>query len=434
MGRLSIYLKSLTSGLSGKPTKLFYSLSNQVLLVGATFLANIALARTSTETEYGTFVLMYSIFTFLSGVHNALIVEPYTVFASGRYRARFPDYLQLILRVSFVVGLVFAVSLFLLAGAVFVLVPDWFSPTMLGLAAGVLFLLTGALFQRTFYVSLDSRSAARMSAFFFTMVCLCLAGLFYAGAITGLSVFLSLALGWIVVSPMFFRKYPVRPGASRFLSDHPDYWRCHWRYSRWVLATALFFLLLNQGYYWIVVGLLTVEDVAKLRAVQNVVLPVNLIFTSISLLILPRMALIFQQHAMDGLIPFTRQMARAMLGTAVGFAVLIWIIGTPVLHLMYAGKYTDSVHLLYILGLTPIALGLGHVFNDALKAMERPRWVFYAYVAGGGVTLFAGVPLVLNFGLVGAVWGIVASSLAYGLMLIGGFFKCSLVSRADAIY
>src|ERR1700739_3730072 len=62
-----------------------YSLADQALAVGGVFLVNVVLARTQTKEEYGTFVLSYSVFTFLFGVYNAAILEPYTVFGSGRY-------------------------------------------------------------------------------------------------------------------------------------------------------------------------------------------------------------------------------------------------------------------------------------------------------------------------------------------------------------
>ena len=414
--------KLLLSNQSVRATKLFYSLIDQVFSTGAVFLANVVLARAGTMAEYGAFTLTYSIFTFLSGIHNALLLEPYSVFSSGKYRNRFPDYVQLILRSNLIIGLSLSGLIFFLAGILFLLKPEWFSSTMLGLAGSILFLLTGGVFRRIYYAKFDSKSAAHMSVIFFTVVCLGLTGFYYYGKITGLTVFLVLSLGWIVVSPMFLRTYPMGSGSQHFLIDHQDYWVEHWRYSRWVLATALVFQAINQGYYWIVGGLLTVEDVARLKAVQNVVLPMNLIFNSFSLLVLPRMSMTFQQKSVNGLQIIVWKVIMLLLTVAVTFFIWILLFGKEILDLMYSGKYTSSAHLLYIIGLTPIPLMVGNIFNDALKAMEQPKWVFYAYVGGGGVTIALGIPMVHGLGLVGAVWGILASSVAYGLMLFGGFY------------
>src|SRR5215469_18110611 len=69
---------------------------DQGFSVGGMFLANIALARTQTKEEYGIFALTYSVFTFLSGLHNAAILEAYTVYGSGRYHKNFRAYARLL--------------------------------------------------------------------------------------------------------------------------------------------------------------------------------------------------------------------------------------------------------------------------------------------------------------------------------------------------
>src|SRR6266850_2760683 len=82
-----------------------YSFADQGLAVGANFLANVMLARTQSKEEYGMFALSYSLFTFLAGLHNSAILEPYTVYGSGRYRNRFSEYLRLMVRINAFVGL-----------------------------------------------------------------------------------------------------------------------------------------------------------------------------------------------------------------------------------------------------------------------------------------------------------------------------------------
>jgi len=59
--------------------------------------------------------------------------------------------------------------------------------------------------------------------------------------------------------------------------------------------------------------------------------------------------------------------------------------------------------------------------NDALKSMERPHVVFYAYVASGAMTFAAGLPLVRYLGVRGAVIGMLLSAAAYTSLLAVGF-------------
>jgi len=56
----------------------------------------------------------------------------------------------------------------------------------------------------------------------------------------GLSQALYLKDGW-----------PSLEKNTHFLQLEPDYWREHWKYAKWVLATAAVFQLTTQGYYWL---------------------------------------------------------------------------------------------------------------------------------------------------------------------------------------
>ena len=112
-----------------------YSVVDQALAVGAGFLVNIALARTQTKEEYGMFALSYSVFTFLSGLHNAAILETYTVYGAGRYHARNREYSWLIWRSNVLLCAALTVLLLLAWKLTALASPKYASRPLLGLAA-----------------------------------------------------------------------------------------------------------------------------------------------------------------------------------------------------------------------------------------------------------------------------------------------------------
>ena len=67
--------------------------------------------------------------------------------------------------------------------------------------------------------------------------------------------------------------------------------------------------------------------------------------------------------------------------------------------------------------------------NAALKAMEKPQAVFYSYVASGTATFLVGLPLIIHFGLRGAVYGMLASAGVYTLALGIAFIACSRAQK-----
>jgi hypothetical protein len=69
------------------------------------------------------FALSYSVFTFLAALHNSALLEPCTVYGSGRYRNRFSEYLRLMVRINAFVGL-----LLTMVGLLACLVLYWAAP------------------------------------------------------------------------------------------------------------------------------------------------------------------------------------------------------------------------------------------------------------------------------------------------------------------
>jgi O-antigen/teichoic acid export membrane protein len=96
---------------------------DQCLFAGTNFLVNILLARWLSPEHYGAFVLAFSIFLFLSGFHNALILDPMSVLGPVHYKDRSREYLSSLLWIH--AGLTLGLAIFLVsAAAVFLLVTE----------------------------------------------------------------------------------------------------------------------------------------------------------------------------------------------------------------------------------------------------------------------------------------------------------------------
>jgi O-antigen/teichoic acid export membrane protein len=399
-----------------------YSFADQALAVGGMFLVNVMLARTRTKEEYGMFALSYSLFTFLTGVHNASILEPYTVYGSGRYRDRFPEYLRLITRANVLLGLLLSGVLLLTCLWLWWMAPHFPSLALLGLGLTVAVLLSGLFLRRAFYVQRQPAFAAKSSLVFFLAVGLGLWLAVRAQVLNTFSTFLILALGWIVAGACFARKLPFGRTQETFLNVEPGYWGIHWKYARWVLITAFVFQLTTQGYYWLVAGFLSVKEVGELRAIYNLIAPVDQVFIALSFLVLPAMASHYAMKRMDHLLSLWKRYVLAVLGVTALFALSLRILGQRVMHLLYAGKFDGLGPPLFVLSLLPVLMGVGNTMNDALKAVEKPKFVFFAYACSGGATLLGGMPLMIHFGLRGAVNGMLLSGVAYTATLVVGFF------------
>lgn len=401
-----------------------YSIFDQGFSVGGMFLANIALARTQTKEEYGIFALTYSVFTFLSGLHNAAVLEAYTIYGSGRYHRHFSSFARLLLRCNawLCVGLALVVAA--VWGLLAQVAPRFASRTLLGLALACGVLLTASFLRRTFYMQRRPQLAARFSAAFFFIDVALLWLLLRTNRLDGFWAFAIAALAWGAASVFVGQEMPGRSAQEDFLQIEPRYWSEHWKYSRWVLVTALVFQFLTQGYYWLAASLLSVKQAGELRALNNLVLPLDQVFVAITLLILPALSFRFVSQGLAGLLSLWKRYCFSWLFATGSFAVSLILFGKPVMSTVYAGRFDNVAPLLAALAFLPMIMGMGNTMNAALKAMEKPQAVFYAYVASGASTFLIGLPLILRFAVRGAVFGMLSSAAVYTAALGIAFFAC----------
>jgi O-antigen/teichoic acid export membrane protein len=418
---------------ASKAMPLMYCLMDQAFSIGGVFLANVMLARTQSKEEYGTFALSYSIYTFLSGLNNASILEPYTVYGSGRYRDRFTQYVRLMARSSAVVAAVLTAGL-LIACLILREVRPQFSPrALVGLSLTVGVLLCATFVRRAFYVQGRPAQAAKMSLVFFISVTCGLLLSTRLHVLDSLTVFLILGLAWVAACAASARGLFAKGQQSSFLQTEPRYWQEHWKYTKWVLGTALIFQVTTQGYYWLVAGLLSLKDVAQLKAIYILVTPADQFYIALNYLVLPAMAAHFAAGRMSEYFALWRKVGLATICITLLFAAGVRMAGRPVVHALYAGKFDGVAPLLFLLALLPLLMGIGNTMNDALKAAELPKMVFYAYLASGAATLLAGIPLVSHFGLQGAVYGMLVSGATYSAFLaLAFFFQVSRKNRRES--
>lgn len=147
------------------------------------------------------------------------------------------------------------------------------------------------------------------------------------------------------------------------------------------------------------------------------VTPVDQVFVALVLLVLPVLALRYASGQLTQMLALWKLYLLLSAAVTAGFALLARLFARPVMHAIYGGKFDGVAPLLGTLAFLCIIMGVGNAMNAALKAMERPNMVFYAYLASGTTTFLAGIPLVRHYGLAGAVYGMLVSGGVYTVVM-----------------
>ena len=390
---------------------------DQGLISGSNFLIGILLARWLVPEQYGAYALAFSIFLFVSGFHNALLLEPMSVFGPASYGKCLVAYLGRLLRLHFVLA-------FFLAGLVVacITVLHYFTAdraltsALWGVCIATPLILFFWLCRRAAYINLAPSLAARgASAYCFVLICLLLL-IKRVGWLSGFTAFLIQSLAAtaaaILLLPSLRSKLNSQSGPSS-----SEVVRQHWRYGRWAVATQFVYWLSGNAYYVLVAAFLRMQDVAALRALQNFTLPFAQFLSAVSLLLLPWASARFAEEGRVGFQRRIRQITLLFTAMASAYYAVLWLFGGRIMAILYAGRYTDFAYLLPLVAAPVVVLAVSQGSTIAVQAMAAPAEVFLAYSVSGILTILAGVALARYWGLAGALIGILTSSLGFCIVI-----------------
>lgn len=392
-----------------------WTVLDQGLFAGSNFVLNVVLARWLAPADYGAFTVAYTVFLLFATLHAGWLAEPMLVFGPGRYRERLPDYLRILLRgqAGFAAGLGLV-----LAGAGLVVraagVPA-LGDVLLVLGGAQYCILLLWLVRQACYVQTRPRWAASGGALYALAM---LGGTTAAYAAGWLSATLALVLmsaSSLAAAVWLLRRLGTSPFGRVDAGLGRDVRRHHLRYGRWAAATGV--LEWVPGYLAFVLLPLWagLEASGTLKALLNFIMPAAHAYGALCTLLVP----VFVRAREGG--GFERLFGRVLAGVCAAtgaYWLLLGLYGAPLLDLLYGGAYTAHARLLWLVGSIPFMAGVASLLRTALRALEQPDHVFWAYLGSALLAATAGLWLIYNLGLAGALYAFLVQMTAeIGVML-----------------
>ena len=409
-----------------------YSILDQGLISGTMFLLNIALARWLTPDEYGTFAIAFSVFLFLSGFQNAIILEPMSVIGPSRYKDQFQQYIwsNLLLHGVFSFGTIciLAISALLLSS-----IGSPLAPSIFGLAISAPTILLFWLFRRVCYIRAKPEIAFTGSIVYAAIVSSAVVFSKNLEIISPLTAFLILALASAGTSLLLFMRLNLKlfhiielKRSSLFRSVLNQ----HWTYGRWVIGSAFVNSLVGAIYVPFVGIFLGLSQAGAYKAIQNLMLPIDRSITALGLLVLPWISSQRKTGNDHSLRRITIHASAITSLVSIIYVVIISIGGRWIIEILYDQPfYVDQSMLVPLFGMSTILMAVGFGFSVILKAFEYPKAIFLAQTAGAVITLTAGILLIQWIGLKGA--GIGQALSAAGSLIVVITIWTSLWKKMD---
>lgn len=397
------------------------SLADQGMFSGANFITQVLLARWLLPEAYGAFAVAYTLFLLVSGIFNALILEPMSVLTPTNRKGATLERLRTL---PWLYLLLVAISSALLAIAALISFQFWPQRPNLALAmVGAALAAPGTyaywFARRVTYVLMKPNVAAISSSAYALLLIVGTVSLVRGGHLSVLSVQLLMGLVGFSCGVGVYIAIVPRPLWSPLRSVSYVAQK-HWRYGRWVLISSFLFWLSASVYTPLVGAFAGLDAAGGFRAMQNLTLPLTQAVTALSLLAMPMAAARRQEYGIP-----------ALRGFAQRVTTLFIIVGTLYTSLLLLGKdalldwlYGKEIEVYYKLSSLLWPLSIAMLFDVwrqgvsiALAAAQHSEAFFWSRLASLVATLSIGVPLVMLFGVMGAAWGLVSANLIAALVV-----------------
>lgn len=412
--------------------KCLLAVIDQGLISGSNFLLAILLARWLPAEQYGAYALSFAVFVLFSFLQQGLFLEPMSVFGPSTYQKSQSEYLgsllwlQAALAALILIGVVIPGALYLEVGS------GMLRKAFLGMALSAPCVLLYWFARRAYYLQLRPSGAVAGAMFYSAILASVVWFCFRTGTLSPLTAFLAIGFSALMTSIRQLRD--LRPsivqGAN--LSGLKDIGNRHWQYGRWAIVGSLFMWIPWNIYYPVVGRFFGLAEVAKLRALLNLVLPVTQLLSAFSLLFLPLASHIGQQENWLAARKLGLKLATFFGASAAVYWLPVCLFRVPFLRLMYAGHYLHVSPFVPWIALSSVLSGMALGPTIALRAMRSPASVGFTYGIAGGLSVVLGIPATHSFGISGAIACNVLSSfvaLALGWTMLAKQERQALASQ-----
>lgn len=407
-----------------------WALADQALVSGANFLTGIALARLLGIEGFGRFALALMAVQLVAAVEYAAIAAPMMAVAPKRAPAAAPAYFAAVCAQQGLVALLAGAAVAVAAWGAAGLTPDLALDGLAGpLVAATVAVPCQDFVRRVLFVRGHGGAAALADGVRYlgplaAFPALAAVGrLSPASALLALAVFAALAtaLGGAALGPLRWRRRAFAPAARR-----------HWRSAKWLAPSAVVQWLSGNAFFVAAGALLGPAAVGGLKAAQTLMGVTHVVLQGLENVVPVAAARRLHRAGKAALGTFTLRVTLAVVAATAAIAGVAAAAPGFWLALVFGPAYDAYAESLRWFALVYVAIAAGFPLRAALRALETTRVIFLAHAAAAAFAVLAAPPLVAVAGPLGAVWGLLAATLAGDVILAAALARALTTRRSPA--
>lgn len=383
---------------------------SQALLSAASFAIGLILIRSTTDVQYGYYILALNAILLLVSLQNAFFNPPLAIrltrldrlgrgeLVGGLYREQ-----RRLLPALGVITVVIALGLWYAE-----VLDAHTGPLVLATIAAALAILHREYFRMVLFAHRRPHDVLRTDIFY---VVLMVAGVFVATltpvpAVTAVfTLGLAAVASGILLSQALHRHEPWNTeGTQGILREIAPL-------AAWSTAGAAIHWTFSQGYIYLVAGTLDVAAVAAIAATRLLMMPVNLLSTGIGSLMLPLASGWLHQHGAPLLWRRLCLLALGLAAATLCYFAILWLLRDWIFSVVLKKQFAQRDELLMLWGAIFLVMVVRDQLVYLLAAQGRFRVLTFLTLVGAVISLATSYWGMLRFGVAGALVGILIGEL-----------------------
>ena len=375
-------------------------------------IVGILLLRNTTDADYGLYVMAFSTLILAQGIQGALVEGPMMVIGAKKSEE------QRRTLAGGLFGLIgWAITPLGLLAMLGFAAAGWTQRlpaeiVMVGLAASlsVVALLFRDFLRHVFLLNSRPDFLLRSDAIYVALVILSAAIAAYCFAPEAAPVAV-LGLGGAAVLALLY--------SYRLIATHIG-WRAGggvaafmetWRLGKWGAVGCVVTWIRQQGFYYLLAALLSIEAVAAVAAVRLLIMPVNLLVTGVGQQLLPVASRWLSELGERALVLRALVIGSVLLTGALVYFALLWVLREWVMGDLLNRDTTGMDELLLLWGAVFGIMTVRHASMIVVQALERFDFLVYVSFVSTPASLLVGYWGITQYGAGGALLGLIAAEL-----------------------
>lgn len=397
-----------------------WSLLDQAMVSGVNFLSGVIIARYLGIEEFGVFSIALLIVQLANDLQNPLIVSPMMSIGPKRNTNELPEYFGSLMIQQFAWAVFTSALVFVCALTAKNMFPEWGMHTLtLPLTAAVFSYQSHDFMRRYFFAIQKPAIAFSIDAVrYLGQLSILIAVISTNGASSSTVLWIVTFSSVISVAIGFLKKEPVKIPTREYFKSIVAH---HWDFSRWLAAGTLLQWISTNFFTIASSAILGAGAAGAIRACQTIMGVSNIILLGLENVAPRKAASLYHKHGIKAMMKYLDKVLLFGGGSMIILVFFISIAPEFWLNLFFGEEYAGHGDILMWVCTVFLMGVLGMKSFIGLRSIEKTKPIFWVNTVKTIFTLLFSAPLIIYFGLTGAMMGMLItksfSSITYSIIL-----------------